>query len=104
MTKFGAAFGTVIESGVEVYVCNFCGVHFAKSTPDAVEATEQRYSHLADVHKARLCNKTKKFFRADHFRQHLEHTHGAQLGPWTRPLENICMGETEPMSDQDNRL
>lgn len=35
----------------------------------------------------------KKFFRADHFRQHLKHSHAGTPGKWTNILENACMKE-----------
>jgi hypothetical protein len=43
------------------------------------------------VHKFGECNQAKKFFRADHFRQHLKHSHAGTSGKWTNMLENACM-------------
>jgi hypothetical protein len=58
------------------------------------------------VHKFGECNQHKKFFRADHFRQHLKHSHGGSSGKWTNTLENACMrGEPDPVPrHQDSRL
>lgn len=63
-------------------------------------ATDQdwqlRIAHLQEVHKFRECNHAKKFFRADHFRQHLKHSHAGTSGKWTNMLENACMKD-EPL-------
>lgn len=43
----------------------------------------------------------KKFYRADHFRQHLKHSHAGKSGKWTNILENNCQREealSEPAS------
>ena len=48
-----------------------------------------RITHL-NTHKIGQCNQIKKFFRADHFRQHLKHSHAATIGPWTKQMEATC--------------
>lgn len=55
-----------------------------------------RQEHLVVAHKYGECNQQKKFFRADHFRQHLKHSHGAQSGKWTNILETACVRD-EPL-------
>ena len=50
------------------------------------------------VHKFGECNKSKKFYRADHFRQHLKHSHAGTSGKWTNMLENACIKD-EPSTD-----
>ncbi|ROV92201.1 hypothetical protein VMCG_09292 [Cytospora schulzeri] len=57
---------------------------------------DERVRHLQDHHKFRECNSSKKFYRADHFRQHLKHSHAGTSGKWTNMLENACMMEEEP--------
>lgn len=57
---------------------------------------EERTRHLQDVHKFRECHNSRKFFRADHFRQHLKHSHAGTSGKWTNMLENACMLEEDP--------
>ncbi|KAK1470635.1 hypothetical protein CTAM01_16743 [Colletotrichum tamarilloi] len=52
---------------------------------------EERVRHLEEVYKFRECNKSKTFFRADHFRQHLKHSHVGTNARWTNVLENACM-------------
>ena len=59
---------------------------------------EVKFQHLVDVHKFRECNHAKKFFRADHFRQHLKHSHAGTSGKWTNMLENACMKD-EPLPE-----
>ncbi|KAL1892642.1 hypothetical protein Sste5346_006927 [Sporothrix stenoceras] len=89
----------------EADTCGYCGEEFMRSgfvtgRSDARHTTEQdwddRIRHLQDVHKFRECNASKKFFRADHFRQHLKHSHAGTSGKWTNMLENACMMEEEP--------
>jgi len=55
-----------------------------------------RSQHLTNAHKFGECNQSKKFFRADHFRQHLKHSHSGQSGKWTNMLETACMREEPP--------
>ncbi len=88
----------------EADTCGYCGEEFPRSgyvpgRADAHRATDQdwddRIRHLQDVHKFGECNASKKFFRADHFRQHLKHSHAGTSGKWTNMLENACMIEEE---------
>ncbi len=85
--------------------CGYCGDEFPRSGggPSAStlrHATEadwdDRIRHLQEVHKFRECNASKKFYRADHFRQHLKHSHAGTAGKWTNQLETACMMEEEP--------
>ncbi|KAK6208321.1 hypothetical protein LQW54_006945 [Pestalotiopsis sp. IQ-011] len=86
----------------EADACGYCGEEFARSggAGRARLPTEQdwddRLRHLQEVHKFRECNSSKKFFRADHFRQHLKHSHAGTSGKWTNMLETACMIEEEP--------
>lgn len=50
----------------------------------------ERVSHLQNVHKFRECDWSKRFYRADHFREHLRHTHAAISGKWTYALADSC--------------
>lgn len=54
-----------------------------------------RLKHLKDAHKFGECS-TKQFYRADHFRQHLKHSHAAIAGEGTSQLEAACMKEVAP--------
>ncbi|KAH0547884.1 hypothetical protein GP486_008375 [Trichoglossum hirsutum] len=72
-------------------VCGYCGEEFP-NPPN----WDLRFDHLTTVHKYGECNKTKKFFRADHFRQHLKHSHAGTSGKWTNMLENACMKDEPP--------
>lgn len=78
--------------------CGYCGEEFSNLPSDR----DARLEHLKKVHKFGECNQTKKFFRADHFRQHLKHSHAGTSGKWTNTLENACMKEEpkeEPAAD-----
>jgi hypothetical protein len=72
-------------------ICGYCG----KAFPNPPN-WDLRSEHLVHEHKFGECNQHKKFFRADHFRQHLKHSHQAGSGKWTNVLENTCMKD-EPM-------
>ncbi|RMD43096.1 hypothetical protein DV735_g2001, partial [Chaetothyriales sp. CBS 134920] len=73
--------------------CGFCGEEFPNHPqPD----WERRIAHLTNVHKFGECNQAKKFYRADHFRQHLKHSHAGQSGKWTNMLESACLREEQP--------
>lgn len=75
-------------------ICGYCGVEFSNKPQD----WDARISHLTNVHKFGECNQTKKFFRADHFRQHLKHSHAGTSGKWTNMLENACMKDEPPIT------
>ncbi|KAI0452932.1 hypothetical protein F5B21DRAFT_481595 [Xylaria acuta] len=63
---------------------------------------DARLRHLKDAHKFGECNTSKKFYRADHFRQHLKHSHAAVFGDGTSHLEAACMKEiARPMLAMD---
>ncbi|RDW57127.1 putative C2H2 finger domain protein [Aspergillus mulundensis] len=73
--------------------CGYCGEEFPNyPQPD----WDSRFEHLTSIHKFGECNNSKKFFRADHFRQHLKHSHAGTSGKWTNILENACMKEEAP--------
>jgi hypothetical protein len=75
--------------------CGYCGEEFPNHPqPD----WDRRFEHLTTVHKFGECNQAKKFYRADHFRQHLKHSHAGASGKWTNMLENACMKD-EPAVD-----
>lgn len=97
----------------EADTCGYCGDEFLRtgrapsngSMTEGIpqrQATEQdweeRIEHLQMVHKFRECNSSKKFYRADHFRQHLKHSHAGCSGKWTNTLENACMIEEDGSS------
>lgn len=75
-------------------VCGYCGQEFSNPPQWDVRA-----EHLNHVHKFGECNQAKKFFRADHFRQHLKHSHQGTSGKWTNMLENACMKD-EPAPEK----
>ncbi|KAK4696770.1 hypothetical protein P7C71_g1205, partial [Lecanoromycetidae sp. Uapishka_2] len=82
--------------------CGYCGQQFPNEpAPDWTE----RGQHLTNVHKFGECNQSKKFFRADHFRQHLKHSHAGTSGKWTNMLETACMKDEpnpQPIDNSNN--
>ncbi len=79
--------------GPQFDACGYCGEEF----PNLPQPNwDRRLDHLTSVHKFGECNQAKKFFRADHFRQHLKHSHAGQSGKWTNMLESVCLREEFP--------
>ncbi|OAK95819.1 hypothetical protein IQ06DRAFT_55280 [Phaeosphaeriaceae sp. SRC1lsM3a] len=76
-------------------ICGYCGEEFANPAD-----WDARSEHLNHVHKFGECNQAKKFFRADHFRQHLKHSHAGTSGKWTNLLENACMRDEPPPQER----
>ncbi|ORY64502.1 uncharacterized protein BCR38DRAFT_458158 [Pseudomassariella vexata] len=102
ITGYDKAFHDSTNRPGEADACGYCGDEFARNggVGRARHPTEQdwdeRLRHLQEVHKFRECNSSKKFYRADHFRQHLKHSHAGTSGKWTNMLETACMIEEEP--------
>lgn len=92
LTNFEKAFNMNEDKTFDV--CGYCGDEYSNNPVDLVE----RQRHLEQIHKYQECNQSKKFFRADHFRQHLKHSHAGTSGKWTNLLENICMKD-EPQPE-----
>ncbi|KAI6335372.1 hypothetical protein MCOR07_003395 [Pyricularia oryzae] len=105
LSGWDRAFHESTASPGQADVCGYCGKEFSRSSADgATEADwEERMKHLTDAHKFRECNSSKKFYRADHFRQHLKHSHSGTSGKWTNMLENACMLDEEPDVPMDRR-
>lgn len=79
------------NKGCDADICGYCGQEFPLPAD-----WNARQAHLTMEHKFGECNQTKKFFRADHFRQHLKHSHAGTSGKWTNILENTCMRDEPP--------
>ena len=79
--------------------CGYCGEQF---TNEPAPDWDERSRHLINTHKFGECNQSKKFFRADHFRQHLKHSHAGTSGKWTNMLETACMKDEPNPEPQDN--
>jgi len=83
-------------------ICGFCGADF----PNPADWVKRR-DHVCHDHKFGECNQAKKFFRADHFRQHLKHSHGGLSGKWTNMLETVCVRDEPPpqtMADRASQM
>ncbi|KAJ5237518.1 hypothetical protein N7489_007609 [Penicillium chrysogenum] len=87
LISFQTAFGPSRD------MCGYCGKVFT-NYPQV--DWDGRFEHLTTVHKFGECNNAKKFYRADHFRQHLKHSHAGTSGEWTNILESACMKEQQP--------
>ncbi|KAK4183042.1 Fez family zinc finger protein 2 [Podospora australis] len=78
-------------------VCGYCGSGFVRKEGQEGDQEKQQedyekklISHLGDIHKFGECDREKKFYRADNFRQHLRGTHVAIPGLWLKALETVC--------------
>lgn len=106
LSNYAAVFHPSPTRPMEADTCGYCGDDFpcsGTSSPNdgngkftTEQDWEARVAHLTEVHKFGECNQAKKFFRADHFRQHLKHSHAGTSGKWTNMLENACMKD-EPL-------
>ncbi|KAH0527155.1 hypothetical protein TsFJ059_002181 [Trichoderma semiorbis] len=111
LSGYNRAFHESTTHPGEADACGYCGEEFPRSGLGAragllnggIQARhatdqdwEERIRHLQEVHKFRECNSSKKFYRADHFRQHLKHSHAGTSGKWTNMLENACLMEEDP--------
>ncbi|EHK46928.1 uncharacterized protein TrAtP1_010461 [Trichoderma atroviride] len=111
LSGYNRAFHESTTHPGEADACGYCGEEFPRSGLGAragllnggIQARhatdqdwEERIRHLQEQHKFRECNSSKKFFRADHFRQHLKHSHAGTSGKWTNMLENACLMEEDP--------
>ncbi|KAH9906367.1 hypothetical protein F4778DRAFT_769458 [Xylariomycetidae sp. FL2044] len=96
LVGFERAFHESPDQPGEVDVCGYCGLHFQRSARMGARRQvsetdlDERSRHLQEAHRFRDCNSSKKFYRADHFRQHLKHSHASSAGRWTNALENAC--------------
>jgi hypothetical protein len=94
------AFHTSPTNNGATDICGYCGDEF----PNPADWNHRR-DHVLQTHKFGECNQAKKFFRADHFRQHLKHSHAGTSGKWTNMLETTCMRDEplpQPMSMAGN--
>ena len=79
-------------------ICGYCDTQVAFSKhPEAALLCRR---HLRLAHRFQQCQDEKRFFKVNHFRQHLKQSHGALLGEWNNVLENACL-EAVPVSQQD---
>ncbi|KAL2024247.1 hypothetical protein VTK56DRAFT_9403 [Thermocarpiscus australiensis] len=89
------AFQPETFNGVVWDICGFCGGGFARKG-DVADQSEL-VTHLEAVHKIGECDRNKKFYRADNFRQHLKNTHVAKPGNWLKVLERVCRTTRDAM-------
>ena len=112
LTGYDCAFHESTNRPCEADICGYCGHEFPRSgigTGKDISsggivpkhATKQdwdeRTRHLQDVHKFGECNAFKKFYRCDHFRQHVKHSHAGTSGKWANMLENACRVDEGPI-------
>jgi hypothetical protein len=90
-----AAFHQTNVNGADI--CGYCGEEFSNPPQWDIRA-----EHLNQVHKFGECNQAKKFYRADHFRQHLKHSHAGTSGKWTNLLEAACIKDEPPPEKRVN--
>ncbi|KAF6518373.1 hypothetical protein HZS61_008286 [Fusarium oxysporum f. sp. conglutinans] len=111
LSSYDRAFYDSTNKPGEADTCGYCGDEFSRSgrgpsTGAVIGDNPRRYAthrnwnerirHLQVVHKFSECNASKKFFRADHFRQHLKYSHAGKSGKWTNMLEDACKLDEDP--------
>jgi hypothetical protein len=75
------------------YTCGFCGRTFHRKAAAPLMVGErlgELEAHVRAEHKFGLCSSDKKFFRYDHFAQHLKTVHAAVAGEWLKALAESC--------------
>ncbi|KAK3311068.1 uncharacterized protein B0T15DRAFT_386282 [Chaetomium strumarium] len=82
------AYDTETVDGAAWDVCGFCGFGFLREN-GAVDR-EKLVNHVEVTHRIGECDRSKNFYRADNFRQHLKNTHAATPGRWLKGLEHVC--------------
>lgn len=97
-TSIESVFHTSTSNNGVTDICGFCGIDF----PNPADWSKRR-DHICHDHKFGECNQAKKFFRADHFRQHLKHSHGGLSGKWTNMLESVCVRDEPPPQTMADR-
>ena len=95
----GGQFQPVTNGASPTDLCGYCGEEFPNDPKDL----EARHHHLTSTHKFGECNLTKKFWRADHFRQHLKHSHSGKNGKHTNALEQRCAREGPPQLSDNSQ-
>ncbi|KAL9561287.1 hypothetical protein ACKAV7_014642 [Fusarium commune] len=106
LSGYNCAFYDSPDQPGQTDTCCYCGDEFPRSGLGPSTATlsdksahryvtdddwDKRTRHLKQVHRFGECNSFKKFYRADHFRQHLKHSHTSKSGKWINVLETACM-------------
>lgn len=82
----------------EADTCGYCGENLARSGIAEHDEDKRVRRHLEIKHRFGKCNSMKNFYRVDHFRQHLKHSHAGVRGEWMEVLEDLCMVEGESPS------
>lgn len=105
LSEYKRTFQDSTERPGEADTCGYCGKEFTRSgyssasiTPGVGiairHATEQdwkeRLQHVQYLHKFGQCSSAKKFYRADHFRQHLRYSHAGMNWRRVNVLEAAC--------------
>ncbi|CVK92442.1 uncharacterized protein FMAN_07338 [Fusarium mangiferae] len=88
ISEYHQAFYISLYRPEDTDICGFCGDEFIRAGPSL---SDIEIEHLQRVHKIGECNSSKRFYRIDHFQQHLNHFHTGRIGEWTTMLENTCM-------------
>ncbi|KAL9561369.1 hypothetical protein ACKAV7_014724 [Fusarium commune] len=106
LSGYNCAFNDSRDRPGQTDTCCYCGDEFPQSGHGPGTATlsdgsaprhvtdhdwGERIRHLKRVHRFGECNSFKKFYRVDHFRQRLKHSHAGKSGKWSKILENACM-------------
>ncbi|KAH6854729.1 hypothetical protein B0I37DRAFT_300160 [Chaetomium sp. MPI-CAGE-AT-0009] len=89
------AYRTQIYGGETSNICVLCNGEIKHK--DGVPDHDELVKHVETVHRFGVCDRKKKFYRADNFRQHLKGTHVALCsGMWLKELERACRSTTAP--------
>ena len=96
-----AAFGRVESSGELLDECGYCGMRFANWPGPDLPARSQ---HLEQIHHFDRCNRDHTFYRADHLKQHLRHSHASEEGRWLDIIRNASHRHCEAGQDGEGKI
>lgn len=78
-----------VHPGSFMVLCGFCGFQICSSQSDLSDQVAR--DHLEQMHLWQGCDPRKRFYRPDHYQQHLRHVHGALPGPWTVAVQTAAV-------------
>ncbi|RSL80509.1 hypothetical protein CDV31_017120 [Fusarium ambrosium] len=109
LLEYNQLFYTPWDRPGEADVCTYCGTEFSRSGGGGAgpgahteryatnEDWVERIKHAHEAHNFQGCDLSKRFYRADHHKQHLRYSHLCKDGRWLDSLVRMCMTSEDVM-------
>ncbi|RSL41930.1 hypothetical protein CEP51_016531 [Fusarium floridanum] len=109
LLEYNQLFYTPWDRPGEADVCTYCGAEFSRSGGGGAgpgahteryatnEDWVERIKHAHEAHNFQGCDLSKRFYRADHHKQHLRYSHLCKDGRWLDSLVRMCMTSEDVM-------